>query len=75
MNNFFLDKASYFICFPRQMFEGYGKVIFSHCEKSVHSKDMIRGRLQDLPSHELIDNHEVITVESDVLLSPSVAPS
>ena len=60
--------------FPRQMFEGYSKVIFSCCEKKRaqqgHDTRML-GRF----AFPRVDNHEVITVESDVLLPPNVAPS
>ena len=56
------------------MFEGYGKVIFSCCEKKCaqqgHDTRML-GRF----AFPRVDNHEVVTVESEALLLPSVAPS
>ena len=56
------------------MFEGYGKdKVFSRCEKKRAQQGHTRmlGRF----AFPQVDNHEIVTVESDALLPPSVAPS
>ena len=56
------------------MFEGYGKVIFSHCEKKRAQQGHDTGMLGRF-AFPRVDNPEVVTVESDTLLPPIVAPS